>query len=277
MAESTEGKSGAGKKPAWADIIPDFREKPTYPPFEELTKVIFGSPKVGKTSWASKCPHNFFIATEPGHDFLSVPVKRIYRWAPDPAGKDNRADFQSLIRALYEAKKSNQLKFKTATVDIVDNLYAMCLTHVCSLKGLEYPPETDFGKTWKEIREEWEKWIRATLEVVSLTFITHCTTENVTLQVAPGVKKEVERRAPTFKGNKAAQFLDGIVNCMGYVHVGANNERYITFKADSNLATGDRSGLLEELGVMPLDWGVVSEAYSKAAKEKGIKIQSRWA
>lgn len=225
-----------------------------------------------------------FLATEPGHDFTKSAVQRIYRWAPDTrvlkpedeGKRDKRPDFQSFVNQMYMAKRAKKFPYRSIVIDIVDNLYTMCLNHVCERKGIAYPPENDFGKTWKEVREEWERGLRALLDFCGVTFITHCTSDKVEVVSTTGIRKEIDRRVPTFRSNKAAQFLDGVVNVMGFVYKGPGGEYLITFQGDPALATGDRTKVFEALGPMKLDYKLVNDAYVNKAKEMGFKIKSKW-
>jgi hypothetical protein len=259
------------------------------PPFEELTKLIYGEAGVGKTSFCDGHENAFFLATEPGHDFVKSPVRYVCGWSADPRGKDEQgrcrrclrgnnqcSDFQSMVRAIWKARQSNKWHYKVVIIDIVDNLYAQCLNAVCAAKGIEYPPENDYGKTWKEVRDEWEKWLRILLDQTSVVFVTHCTTDKVDVQAANGVRKEIERRVPTFRGNKPAQFLDGIVNLVGFAHFGATGERQIIFKGDQATTTKDRTSIFEGQPPLPLRWAVIDEFYRKGCEAKGIKIKSKW-
>jgi len=289
MTVATKEKSGTSTKPepshqaskaeSLASLVDITSVAVIYPPPGETTKLIYGEPKVGKTKFCDAMPGAFFFATEPGHDFCKSSKKRARSWGPNDkavTSDPEAVDFQTFVRALYDAKKQGKLKVRTVVVDIVDNLYAMCLNHVCGKKGLEYPPENDFGKTWKEVREEWEKWIRALLDVVPVTFVTHTTTDKVEVMGANKVRKEIERRVPTFKGNKAAQFLDGVINLIGFAHFGPGGERQITFQGDQSLATGDRTGIFEGMGPLPLDWAKVAKAYEDECKRRKIEIRSKW-
>lgn len=278
--------------------LPTRRPALSYPPFAELTKLVYGEPKVGKTSFCDSTPDSLFLATEPGHDFVKSPVVRItsWGWDVDKAGKPKplghlpyvppRVDektgivytnFKDFVREIYQARAQKTLSFKAAVVDIVDNLYSMCLNAVCVGKGIDYPPENDFGKTWKEIREEWELWVRRLLDALNVTFVTHTTTDKVEVKGSNGITKEIERRIPTFKGNKAAQFLDGIINVMGFAHFGPEGQRQIVFSGSPSLATGDRTGILEKVGVLPLSFEACAKAYEAKAKEMNINIASKWA
>ena len=276
--------------------LPGMKKTVTFPPFNELTKLIYGEPKVGKTSFVDSVTNHYFIATESGHDFVKSPVVRIDRWGweVDKQGKPILApgevyvptrqlpdgtvvtNFKDHVRQVTMARRAGGWNMKVTSIDIIDNLYQMCLDATCKRKGIEYPPETDFGKTWKEVTSDWRTWLQRLLDVISINFLTHTTTDKIEVKQGNGINKEIERRVPTFKGNKAAQYLDGVINCMGFAFFDGNGNRCITFAGDVRLASGDRSGLLEKVGPQLLNWTVMEKAYNDKAKELGIELKSKW-
>jgi hypothetical protein len=283
------GPAMAAVPASWVDLVPGTRDKVAVRPFGELTMMLFGEPKSGKTKFCAGNPGAFFLATEPGQEFVQARqlylcqelVERLQAANTNPSVqiKYHWQAFQAFVRQVYKDKRDGTLAKKQITnvvIDIVDNLYAHCLNYVCGIKGIAYPPENDFGKTWKECRDEWETWLRRLMEQVNVTFITHCGQEKVELQAA-GITKEVTRWQPTFKGNKAAQYLDGVVNAIGHVRKDANGRYTISFKGQPSTAAGDRTGLLEALGDVDLQWSAVEAGYTAKAKELGLEVQSRWA
>ena len=70
--------------------------------------LIYGLPKVGKTSFAAQCPQNLIFCFEQGVNFQSniyaVPVTS---WS----------DFKAFLRQL--SKQENKDKYKTVTIDTV--------------------------------------------------------------------------------------------------------------------------------------------------------------
>jgi hypothetical protein len=86
---------------------------------------------------------------------------------------------------------------------------------------------------------------------------------------------KVDRFVPTFGGNKAAQYLDGVVNAMGYVSVDKSGRHVITFTKTATIGAKDRTGILSKCGVMPLDWSFVDQAYQQTASGLGFEIISR--
>jgi len=263
----------------YLDLIAPRLEKLTVPPFGEITMMLFGEPKAGKTRFASGNPGAFFYSTEPGQDYITSPMLYVdddvlkakgvrYHWQV----------FQIFVREMYLKKKNGMLckyGINNVVIDIVDNLYAQCLTYICGQKNIAYPPENDFGKTWKEIRDEWEAWLRHLMGIVNVTFITHCGETKVEI-CQGGLTKEVTRWQPTFKGNKAAQYLDGVVNAVGHVRKDAAGKYTVSFRGAPNTAAGDRTGILDSLGELDLFWNVVATAYESKARDNGLEVKSRW-
>lgn len=287
---STEQAAPAAVVKPWMPFSSP-KEQLVIPPFDELTLFIYGVPKVGKTTFAAGKgagnPHGnkraMFLASEPGHNFLHNTVSKIYEEGLEEWNKNRPTDqcngvwqlFQKNVLLLKAYKEAGKLPFRVVVLDVVDKLYDACLAHVCGLKRLAYPPENDFGKTWKEIANEWERWIKTLLSVTDVMFLTHATEEAGEIEVAPNIMQKVTKAIPTFRGKNKAQFIDGVVNAIGHVYVGKNGQRFITFKAAPENAAGDRTGVLEALGAMPNDFSVVAAAYEAKAKELGFAVKSK--
>lgn len=247
------------------------------PPLEEVTMTLFGAPGTGKTTLAAGRPYSFFVGTEPGQEFLQVA-----KGSGIPVQVRDWGHFVEIISEAKAAKEAGQLPFKSITLDIVDNLAGYCLDAVCAAKGIAYPPENDFGKTWKLIRTQWEAWMRTLMDTMNVTFLTHCAREKVEVMGKVGTK-EVDCFVPTFKGNKQSQYLDGIVHAVGYVHKNDKNRYVVSFENTATCAAKDRTKVLAALGQIDITaptpeaaWGILSDAYETKAKELGFKIKSRW-
>lgn len=265
------------------DLIPAAAEVQNILPFDELTMLVFGEPGTGKTSFFAGNPSTLFLGTEPGQDFVKARIRPITDTEAKRLGLTSSWNvFQQMVRVIYKQKASGQLAekgVKGVTIDIVDNLYTACLNSVCHDRGIEYPPENDFGKSWKAVGDEWRLWMKRLMECVNVNYVTHCTQEKIEIELPSGIKKEVGRFQPTFKGNKAAQYLDGIVNAMGWIRTSASGVRTLTFVQTPTCAAKDRTGILEGLGEITLSrngWLDVESAYNARAKELGLVVKSKW-
>lgn len=250
--------------------IPNVPEIYTVPPFDELTMLIFGIPGSGKTRFCAGCPNTLFLGTEPGQAFTKARVLPLRNWA----------QFRDICHAISEGKKAGRDDISTVVIDIVDNLYLQCRDYICSQKGVAYPPANDFGRTWAEITKEWSNWLRALMDLVNVRFISHTTTRPMEITNDMGLKEEVDIHVPTFSGSKAAQYLDGVVNAMGFMLKNQNGEHCITFKQSPKVAAKDRTDILSKLGDIRLPpdpnggWAHVAKNYEVAAVKLGFKIMS---
>jgi len=165
--------------------------------------------------------------------------------------------------------------YTSFVIDIVDNLHGMCLNHICKAKGITYPPKNDFGKTWKEITNEWTYWLHNLMTLGNVIFISHSTTVGMEIQTESGATAEVDTHIPSFSGNKAAQFLDGILSAMGFLSVDKAGQYVITFRKTSQIGAKDRTDILSKISPLPTNWDHVAKAYEVQALKMGFEIQRR--
>jgi len=225
--------------------------------------LLYGLPGTGKTKFAGSCPNNLFLATEPGQQFTTAPVMEIKSWA----------DFRAAVVGIGQLKTKGECPYESFTIDIIDNLHSQCRDFICQTKGLAYPPANDFGKTWSEITTEWRTWLGHLMRLGNVIFISHSTTIPMQISTDSGAVADVDVHVPSFYGNKAAQYLDGILNCMGFCSVDSSGEYVITFTKTSTIGAKDRTDILGKIGPMPTNWDVVSKAYEKKAIELDYKVK----
>lgn len=255
------------------NLIPKQPTSYPIPPLRELTMIIFGAPGSGKTTFCSKDSNTLFIGTEPGQDFTTAAVVPCYNWST----------FLGIIKEI-KLKRSqiinkqipvSECPYNNFVIDIVDNLANQCRDFICQKKRISYPPSNDFGKTWSEITQEWKRQITELLMLGNVKFISHCTVQQVELELSNGITEEKDRFVPTFSGSKSAQYLDGIVNAMGFAHVNKQGDHTITFKQTATIGAKDRTNILSKCGTLPLDFSLVNKAYEEKAKELKLTIISK--
>lgn len=101
------------------------------------TILIYGPPKIGKTTLASQFPGSAFIATERGLDSLSVT-----RWEREDGTYVVR-DWEELLMATREVASSADVR--TIVVDIIDHCYHFCDKYVCDKNGVEFRLDGSLG------------------------------------------------------------------------------------------------------------------------------------
>ena len=259
--------------------------KLTVPPFEALTLLIFGQPGSGKTRFCAGDFNSIFAATEPGQDFTKARVINIVAWDGDlweVSPNRVKTSFKKFVHTIAEQLKSNSLDASAIVIDIVDNLHTLCMDAVCTRKGIAHPHDAnDFGATWAAVNKEWTSWLRALMSKINIRFISHCAERPKEVTNDIGIKEEVTQYLPTFSGNKAAQYLDGVVNAMGFMTKNKSDKYVLTFKQTATIAAKDRTDILSSLGEILLpnspdeSWGYVSKLYRDKATELGFEVQTR--
>lgn len=238
-------------------ILPTAKTPPSTN-INEYTYLIYGEPKVGKTTLASQFPNALFLATEAGHKFLEV-------YKIDIKGFEQ---FKLACRELI----TTEHKFKTVIIDTADNLYQMASKSVCKRMGIEHESDADFGKAYSRIKEEIMNVIRAlTQHGLGVVFISHVDNKEVTIHktIDDGkgghiVAETKQKQIDATLGNSAKKVVRGLCDMIFYCYIDDTGKRWIRTKQTESIVAGDRSGKLPP--VMPLDYKVLE---NELLKQKG--------
>ena len=128
--------------------------------------LLYGAPKVGKTTFASSFPKNLFLSTEQGTNALpSVYAVNIENWS-------------AFKRILSQLKKEEvQEKYNTVTIDTITILWDLCEKYVCQQNGVEAINQIPYGGGYSQLGKEFSEAMRQiTLMPYGLVFIAHSET-----------------------------------------------------------------------------------------------------
>lgn len=135
---------------------------------EEFLILLYGPPKIGKSTFCSQLNDPLFIATESGLKFLSVRQIKCRNWLT----------FQAIVEKL---ENENEAPCKVLIIDTIDNLYKMCLDYVCEKHNMLHPTDLEWGKGWELLFNEFAHWIsRVTSLDFGVIFVGHATEKEVT-------------------------------------------------------------------------------------------------
>ncbi len=127
--------------------------------------LVYGQPKVGKTTLLSSWPDVIFLTTEPGTRGISIFEIECPTW-------------KRMLHAV-DALEAETGRFKTVVIDTVDEAYNSCLDYTCKRLGIDHPGEDaqgreDWGKSWREVRNEFTNVIQRILRTGrGLAFTSH--------------------------------------------------------------------------------------------------------
>jgi len=217
------------------------------------TLLIFGSPKVGKSTFAASFPGATFLATEAGLNDLTC---NRYEY---PDGRYVISSWDELLAATAELVTAG---VKMIVLDTCDNAYAMCEQHVCAKFGVEYKTDDklSFGKGSSIINGEFKRYLTKLSSLgLGLILTSHATQEQRDTRmgkVAVSVPTIPDKIRPTITG-----MVDMILYCDARMAAdGVTVERVIHSKPNPFFEAGDRTGRLPE--VLPLNYQAFAAAYN---------------
>ena len=125
--------------------------------------MVYGPPKVGKTTFCGQWPWALFLATEPGTAAMEAAEIRIDSWS----------DFANALKELKNKKGKHP--WKTVVIDTVDNLYEFLVDDVCSDNN--WTDLSDAGRSGKGYRLARRKLTNAIVALrgigMAVVFVSH--------------------------------------------------------------------------------------------------------
>lgn len=218
-----------------------------------LRMMLFGLPKIGKSTFCSKFPDALFLPTERGLDSLEVYQHPIDKWS-------------DLTVALDLLEKPTQ--FKTVILDTVDNAYKMCVDHFIAENKVKWLGDLAFGKGTALVTGEFDRMLRRLAALpCGIILVSHARKK-----IVEGDTGEVETATPTLH-EKAREVVLGMADMVLYVdqeHVKMDDGKRVLrsvlrTKRSKSYEAGDRTGRLPE--TLPLDFDTFAAAFQTAKKE----------
>ena len=214
-----------------------------------LTVLLHGGKKLGKSTFCSHLPGAIFAATEPGLGHLEVHQVPITSWQ----------DFLDFCNALVTEKH----EFKTIVIDTLNNLYGFCCRAVCEKYKVEYVG--DFKAVGKGHVLANNMFYETLLKLANLPYGLW--------MIAHSVEHEIETRTEKYRKavpqlpDKAAGQILGMADMILYAALhedrsenGKSTFRHVLYtKPSKYFEAGDKSGVLP--GVIDLDYPKFAAAY----------------
>jgi hypothetical protein len=217
---------------------------------EDLSILIYGRPKLGKTRWAAGFENGVFLATEAGQGAVDAYLVPIDRW-------------ETLLQACAELA-AGQHHFSPIIVDTVDLMYALCQDYIRRKHNVAYEGDLAFGKGFTLVLDEFTRVLLKMSHLgLGLVMIGHCEYETVETRVGA-----YQRAVPQLK-DKARRFICGLADVILHCDLEAEAaggtsapRRVIHTKPSQFWEGGDRTGRLPE--TLPLDFDAFRAAFEAA-------------
>ena len=164
--------------------------------------LLYGKPKTGKTTMASRFPKNLLIAFEKGYNAIDgIKAVDINKWS----------EFRQVLRQLE--KPEAQAMYDTITIDTTTIAYEQCEQFVCAQNGVQSIREIPWGQGWTLTKKEFESCLRKiTMLGYGLVLISHIETR----KEKTTDESEIEILAPSMP-KRCYEVVNQIVDIIGYI------------------------------------------------------------
>jgi len=201
--------------------------------------LLFGPPKIGKSTLASQFPKSIILDADDGYRWLRVKKIKIVKWAEvlDVGGQLQHAQ-----------DEGRDLGYRTIVFDSVESLYDMCFRYACVINKMDHPSDKPYGQGWQLIAEEFSTVVRAfTMMGLGVIFISNSDHKTVTDEFGKEVTIEQPRLPKA--AEKAIGFLCDLILKMEVDRTVLNKagdftNRVLLPKSNPFSATGSRMSQL---------------------------------
>ncbi len=224
---------------------------------EEYTVLLYGIPKIGKTTFLSRINDILFLASDPGLNNVEVYQVPINTW-------EELLEYGRLLRI-------NGHNYKAVAIDTLDSTYKMCIDYICKKHGMLTPSDSHGG--WGLVNNELMRGLMAFARLPIGFFMTAHTKE-LTFKSKVGVETtQIVMNLPDGARKIVEGWIDIILHC-DIEMVPDSEEYHRIMKASVNLdGTGSSRITLPEK--LPLNYYKFKEIFDIAVKERDAKDAER--
>lgn len=241
--------------------LPTQKSKPQFS-MSNLSMLLYGAPKIGKSTFCSRAEDALFIATEPGLNHLETYNVRVNSW-------------REFLEAMALIAKGNH-PFKTIVIDTVDKLCDFCEQELCAQNNVVSLSDFAFGKGYALYKTEMSRVFQK-IFALNMGVILTSHTQLTDVDTPQG---RITRWTPTFP-KRIQDVIIPMVDIIGFaqnvVSLNENGERVeervLQTKTSSLWEAGDRTGRLPE--TIPFKYAIFERELMKSvdAKKSAKKAQ----
>ena len=221
------------------------------PDLADLTVLVYGQTKIGKSTFCSQAAGALFLATEPGLNALEVYQIPAQSW-------------DDLLNACAEVTEGKH-PFKTVIIDTIDNAYKFCTDYIVKKHKIEHESDLGYGKGYALVNNEFQRVLtKLAFLPYGLFLISHA--KEIEVETRTG---KYTRVVPTLP-DKARKIVLGMVDQVLFCDLDlttaedgtSNIRRVIRTKPSLYYEAGDRTGRLPE--ALDLDFRKFFDAFNAA-------------
>jgi hypothetical protein len=221
----------------------------------DLTVLVYGPTKIGKTSLCSQADGALFLATEPGLNALDAYQVPILTW-------------EDLLNACAEISEGSH-PFKTVIIDTVDNAYKFCTDYVLKKFKIDHESDLGYGKGYAIVNNEFQRVLtKLAFLPCGLFLISHA--KEIEMDSRTGKYTRIVPTLPDKARKIVLGMADMVLFCDLEVRTGGDGEpsfrRVIRTKPSLYYEAGDRTGRLPE--TLDLSFPAFLDAFNAATTGK---------
>jgi hypothetical protein len=218
----------------------------------DLTVLLHGPHKYGKSTWCAQAEGALFLATEPGLNHLEVYQQPISSW-------------DELLVAAKDIAEGKHA-FRTVIIDTVDNAYRMCAEYICQRYKVEHESDLEYGKGYALVNGEFHRVLnKLALLPYGLFLVSH--SQDREIETRTGKYTKVVPTLPDKARKLVLGLVDIILFCDLELTTGADGKpayrRVLRTKPSIAYEAGDRTGRLPE--VIDLNFAAFVAAFAQGA------------
>jgi len=236
-------------------VLPTKKTKPNFN-ISEISVMVYGEEKIGKSLWCSGAPNALYLATEPAYRHLEVYAMDVRGWA----------EFCKIVDTFLIGKHD----FKSLIIDTVDDLYKIAAAYLIKKHNVEDLADFDYGKGFNLVYGAIYAKLRQIVQSkYGLYLVSHM------------AEKEIKTRVRTYTKitpamtEKFCTLVTGLVDIIFYCdyHISKKGDkRTVTrvLRCDKNpgYVAGDRFGVLPIMlplnkGHLISSWDIFAKAFNK--------------
>lgn len=170
---------------------------------------IYGTPNIGKTTFANQFPDALMINTDGNYKYIDSPVISLV---------DNNKDPWEVFIEVIDTILKGEHTYKTIVIDLLEDVYQYARNYYCKKLKIDHESELGFAKGYDIIRNNFLIALRKLASApYNIVFISHEETEVV--------KDRIGRETTVYKTalpDKLAKKISGMVEITGRISATAN-------------------------------------------------------
>lgn len=212
--------------------MPLIPTKPTTPEtdFSKFLTMVYGAPKVGKSTFCAGLDKPLFLDTENGLKSLTTYRVNIGTWE----------DFQAVCKELMDQR--GKLPYKTLVIDTIDNLFGYCRDYVRKKLHIQHESDVSYGKGWDAVKSEFAPAMNFLKSLgMGVIYVSHAKSEKIEARTG-----SYDRWSPSL----AKQACDVLIPALDYilfaeiVATDKGDARVIHTKPCQYWVAGDKTGAM---------------------------------